>query len=355
MRLAFIHSLLGTVLLVLLALPAGAADLYRVGDVPVDATAATTTEARARALAAGQREAVRRLVARLVPLDSARRLPNLSQAQLDELIRAIDVSQERSSATRYLARLGVVFRPDSVRAWLRDAGLPYSETVARPSAVVPVLMREAEPVLWADPNPWREAWTAYKPDEAALLPLMLPVGDLEDVSAVTAEQAAAGNETALRKLAARHGAAAALVVRAEPAGDRVTVTTTRLGDTAGALQTIVDTYPLAGSDVAAWSRVVEDVVARLTDEWKHATQISAEGGGELRVVAPLTGLADFTALRQKLAETPQVESVELVSVSRERAEFRLTILGDTQRLAIALASRDLLLSEQAGTWELRRR
>ena len=72
-------------------------------------------------------------------------------------------------------------------------------------------------------------------------------------------------------------------------------------------------------------------------------------------MAPLTSLADLNALRQKLAETPQVERVDLLSVSRERAELRLTILGDTQRLAIALASRDLLLRDQGGTWELRRR
>jgi len=76
------------------------------------------------------------------------------------------------------------------------------EVPSKPVVVLPVLQTGARAVLWDDPNPWRDAWA----DAAgrSQLAMMVPVGDLNDVSAIDAPLATSGDATALKAISARY-------------------------------------------------------------------------------------------------------------------------------------------------------
>src|SRR5580704_15909065 len=122
-------------LLVVLGLPAvgpvgawAATDPFSVTGVAVDATAATASAARDTALADGQRKAFRQLLERLAAPADYGRLPHPSDAEIVPLVAGFQLQEERTSAVRYLATLTYSFRPNAVRALLRNAGIPFAET-----------------------------------------------------------------------------------------------------------------------------------------------------------------------------------------------------------------------------------
>src|SRR5437879_9187353 len=88
---------------------AGAQDLYSVGGVAVDRTAATTQQARDAAIADGERKAFEILMRRLTDPSQASRLPRPSDRDLASIVQGFQVESERASATRYIATLDISF------------------------------------------------------------------------------------------------------------------------------------------------------------------------------------------------------------------------------------------------------
>lgn len=161
--------------------PAQANSLYQVDGVALDATAETASLAKKNALATGRLQAFGKLLDRLTLQRDRNKRPRPNVAQLDGLITAIDITGEKTSQTRYLGQLNVTFDRASVRQFLARQGLPLSETPARPVLVIPVLSTSAGRDIWSPANMWREALTREEA-EIRLMPLSLPVGDLEDMN-----------------------------------------------------------------------------------------------------------------------------------------------------------------------------
>jgi hypothetical protein len=65
-----------------------------------------------------------------------------------------------------------------------------------------------------------------------------------------------------------------------------------------------------------------------------------------------SGLAEWIAVRNRLAESAVVRKTEVLSLSRSRARIELHYVGSESALRLALAQRDLLLAPDAGVWTL---
>jgi len=88
---------------------------------------------------------------------------------------------------------------------LRQTGLPFAETASKPLLVLPVLKSRVGLMLWEAANLWRTAWSAL-PIQRGLVPMIVPLGDLADISDVDASQAMLGDETALEGIVSRYQA-----------------------------------------------------------------------------------------------------------------------------------------------------
>ena len=121
--------------------------LFTVEGVTVDATAESGTAARDRALGEGQAAAWAGLVARLAPAEDAARLEGLSAVELEQVIRDIEVMNERTAATRYRADLSVRFRPQAVRSLMAARGARFSDLIGPATLILPVWRAPGEPAL----------------------------------------------------------------------------------------------------------------------------------------------------------------------------------------------------------------
>jgi uncharacterized protein DUF2066 len=350
------------VLFVLGTLAAGAmaappTDIFTVANIPVDATATNAVAARDAARLDGERRAFRTLLERLTLAADRGRLPRVSDQQLTDLVRDFEVANERSSGVRYLATYTFRFQPSAVRALLRDAGIPFAETVSKPVVVLPVLRRDDATLLWDDPNPWRAAWSNVS-GAGGLVPFVVPLGDAADVAAIGADQALAADPEALARIAGRNGGGDILIAAAtqRPGGELQTslrrVSAAGTGDIAKA-----SFQPAAGENAGAFmARVVGASVADVEEAWRRDNVLTSSAEGVLTAEVPLNGgLADWLAVRDRLQGVPAIKRSNVLTLSRAGARVEIHYLGDPARLRLALAQRDLVLDGSDEAWTLRPR
>jgi hypothetical protein len=91
----------------------------------------------------------------------------------------------------------------------------------------------------------------------------------------------------------------------------------------------------------------------VVETWKQDNLLNFDDHRELLAEAELRGLPDLISLQKKLEAVSLVEKAELVRLSLKSALIRLRYLGDPAQLRLALAQRDLALTQGSVYWKLR--
>ncbi len=328
-------------------------DVFTVKGVSVDARARSTTDARTQGLQSGQIDALNRLFRRLVPRSYHSQLPNLAPRDAIDLIQDFSVANERTSSVRYLADLTVRFRSDAVRSALRFANISFAETVAKPVVIVPLYQESvvADPILWGDPNPWRDAWHRL-PAADGLVPRQLPFADLEDLTTLRSGDAFARDRQLLQQWSNRYGADDAVVASASLLGSlgaesvRITLYFTRSG-----LEQQIE-VPASGGQTWAelFVAAAAEAWAMIEDEWKQENMLQFGVTGQITALVPLNGLEDWLTVKSRLLQVPSIDRYELQAITRDRAQVTLYFLGDESQLELAMAQTDLILVWQEEAW-----
>ncbi len=360
-----IRYCLSFVVLVVLVLAAGMAapslaqapSAFTVRNVEADQTAASAGVAREAAFAEGQQKAFRHLLERLTPRSQHDRLPRPTPAQIADLVESFEVQTERASAVRYIATYTFRFNPEGTRAVLRRANVRFSETYARPLVVLPVYHEGDIAVLWDEPNPWLAAWRQWRPGDG-LQPLVVPLGDLADIGAISADQAQRGDRERVAGIATKYGAGGAVLVeaivdRTRPDRPVAQVATTRF-DAASGDQTVVESFAAReNEDVESLLvRAAAQTALTIEEQWK--SDVALQFGKEAMIVtAVLFGApAEWVAVRDRLGETAMVRKAEVLQLSRNRAQLELHFIGTESALRLALAQKDLVLDQDGTGWQL---
>lgn len=326
------------------------ADPYTVTDINVDLTRETSAIARQEALEQAHVQAFRHLLERLTLPQDRGRLPAVTYVMAADHASGLRIEDEATTAARYAAKMTISFQRDRVRELLRERGIAYAETAAPAVVVAPVYAWAGALSLWERNNPWRNAWTIRGPG-AGLAPVLLPTGDLADTGAISARQAANRDRARLNAFAARYGAAGVLLAEASFAIDpvsgrpRLDVVAEIVGDGPDIGRFRHSEVGAPGAKPAELGVIAANaVVAAMEAAWKR--QSAAPGGaGESSLLADLAiaGIRDFASVRRRLDASPGVARHELVSLSRERARFRLFYNGSPEsvRAGVARQSMDL--------------
>ncbi|NWH09040.1 MAG: DUF2066 domain-containing protein [Alphaproteobacteria bacterium] len=356
MRLKVWSGALALVLSLLMGLAgawAAPGDLYTVADVPVDATAGSAIEARDIAIANGRVAAWTQLWQRLTPQPEWGKIPALSSQQLDDMIVGINVANERRSSTRYLANITYTFNEGQVQSILRGSNASYSAAQAEPYLVIPLLVGLEGRKLWGDDNEWANAWRTVNLS-GALVPMLVPSGDVEDLAVVNADNATTLGWPEYAPMAIRYEAARVLVAQAVHDGANVVVTTSALSPAGRVDQTytITPNPMVAEDDAALFARAIGEISAKADAEWKTQTAASAGQVGDLNASVTFASLGEWGRIRQALSRTPTIQNLRISGFSAAGAAIGITYQGTPQQLQATLAAQGLALTETAGQWTL---
>jgi len=358
-RLAYLAVLLVSIVILAASRPVFAAsDVFEVSDVPVDATAVSAAAARESALAEGQREAFARLLYRLTLREHHAILPIPDANTVSTYVRDFSVSDEKTSSVRYLAKLHVRFKAADIRALLNEFGLPFAETISKPTVVIPVLEYNGALMLWEEANRWRNAWL-QQTAPSGLVPLIHPVGDLNDIDTIGPRHAIDGDPARLVKISRRYGTAPVVVTRA-------VLNSTAFSDLA-TLDVYVTHYGVAGDPMtqvmtfsapatAPVETLMVESAARtadfIEDSWKQENVMQTGTQGVLAVSVPISGLPNWLAIQKRVRTVAVIKQVDMVLLSRDEVRLNLHFMGDVRQLVTAFAQADLQLDETNGVWNI---
>lgn len=330
-----IRMLLASVFAALFAISIAAADtqdVYTIPDLEVDEVAPTLIQAREQAMASARLQGARQLIDKITLSEdriAAGGVP-VDGALANRLSAAVDVQEETAGAGRYKGTLRVVYNPRMVRAHLDGLGVPYVDTQAPLSLMVPLAasadLEEA----------WREALGPANP--GALAPYV--TANLAGYSSYSDWNALSPEAGSLR---ARRAVLAELIGREGAWRVSVSIVTT------AGTEKIGITLPASTVEGAAAA-----MVGLLEENWKRASIIRGGERTQAKATVRYTSLAEWNTLRGALARSPLVSDFRTTAVARDGAVVTFAYLGDPQRLQNDLLQRGVALGDepQAG-WVLR--
>jgi len=286
-----------------------AGDPFTVGGIKVDATAATAIEAQVQAMAEGQLVAAGALFDRLT-LEQERMsnpLPVLTQENVARMIRALEPSQERRSANRYLGEITVAFNPSQVQQFLQENNLTLVSSQARERLVI-----VREPGLRGELG-LRSAFADPRLSHA-LTPLRVASSD------DTASLSAFSSDAELKTVAAKYNLNQVLIV--EPNGNLTDISL----DTGSRQNYFVE----PGIDGAGFA---DRIVKRLESDWKQVSAVVADEIVTASVSVLYGSHRDWIALQDAINTSAQIKGARLDALSKDGALMTISYGGDLARLA----------------------
>jgi Uncharacterized protein conserved in bacteria (DUF2066) len=347
---------------------AKANDLYLIRGISVDKSATSATEARRIAVAEGQRRAFGALVRKLTLKGNHNQIPMPSDSELTSMVTGFQVANEKTAAKRYIADLSFEFRRQLVFPLLEANNIPYSESVSKPIVVLPVFENKGIKNLWNEPNPWRDAWLEVFESQQApegsekrlddwaqtkLLPIEVPTGTLEDLKAISVEDAIYLNKEAVDTIKEMYGASAVLVAYASLQNQngvlRLDISYQRSDFLSAA---VIESFTGGDTERDIFRAAIFDVVENLQEGWKDQNILDRSLQNRLAVTSQINGLRDWLTIREKTNSIPAVEQITVREVSTENVFWEVSFLGDLVQLRSALAQRDLTLENEEGYWTI---
>lgn len=349
--------MLRTALIVfLLAAPALAAQesAFTVKGVKVDVTAESAADAREQAFAQAQQNAFRQLAERLLSESEMAAFKMPETATISTFIDDFEITDEQLSSVQYVAAYTFRFKKDAVRNFLGGSGLSYTDVSSKPVLVLPYYQWGSRTVLWGAENPWLAAWTRSEAHEG-LVPVTVPIGDVQDVSDMSDADALTFNAENLARMTERYGAGEAVIMIATPvwATDQpetqipaeigVMVYRTASGSPAMAQNLKIST---AADDSATtlFDRAVQQAQKTLQTEWKDKTLVNAAEDNNLQARIRFASMGEWIETQKKLRRVQGVLDIKLLSLKQKQAYIELVFKGNEDRLRLALAQADMTLT-----------
>ena len=292
---------------------------------------------------------------------------SISDDQVRRFELETNVFNEKSSGTTYRAQITYRFKPDEIRGLLRAARIPYSEEQAREVLIVPVLATATDTYLWESKNPWARAWLE-RPRGNELTPMVLPVGDVLDIQALTAEEAQNLNAAALRVFQERYDgiaiylALASLEERSDEFFMRVRLvdaTPPNIDNPAPGPSTIGRrilemSFTGATDDFPVLARgAVASIVDSHAATWKQRTRVDYGMQRTFDLTAWYREQRELSHIQDAIAGSALVIDINPGPLSNGNAAMTLTVVGEENQFRLAMRERDLeVWRDAADRWHI---
>jgi hypothetical protein len=339
--------------------------LFIVSDVEVDVTAKSALEAREQAFAQAQVKAFDILAERMLPSDQRESFATPDPVTISTLIMDFEVTKEKLSNVRYVGTYKFRFKEAGVKKLFSNAGVSFTDVASKQLLVLPFYEHQGRLTLWSPYNVWMQGWNRID-GKNALVPVVVPIGDLSDVKDIGDDEAMSYSPSKLGNLLERYDSAEAVLAIARPDADFAIIGKSgapavgSLGieiyrtdrQTPQRVQSFrVDAKGGETRD-AMIDRAIADVQKILRQDWKDKTSISSTDLNNVQVRVPLENFQQWAETERVLRQVSGINAIALKSLSPRQAIVDLIYQGDDARLKLALQQSDISLTNAAagGPW-----
>lgn len=328
--------------------------VFAVQGVEVDVTDTDAATAKNKALVEAQVKAFRQLAERLGTPELVTTVEGMETKDVLPYLRSLSIEQESISPGRYQGKLTVRFLPDKIKSFYGSHGVRVISAQGPAMLVLPMWKSANGPQLWED-NPWRQAWINLRAEQSQV-PVIVPLGDLDDSEIISAQDVLAGDEVKLEAMRRRYDVQAVLVAFAEPAEDGG-IRASMNGNTPLGKITFDKTYRAESGEVGESAVLATKRFHQVMIE-KFRSDASRQASGEaaasrrqsLSVAVPFAGPSEWNRLRSRILSTPGVVGLDVSSLGGDGAVVKLIIMGDMDTIEGRFRTSGLQLFRAGESW-----
>jgi len=328
--------------------------VFAVQGVEADVTDKDVATAKNKALFDVQMKAIVMLAQRLGNETFAAEIAKLEAKDVLPLLKSLSIEQEGTGPGHYIGKFTVRFIPAKVQKLFESYGVTIVSEQATSMLVLPIWKTAEGAQLWED-NLWRTAWLNLHAEQS-LVPLIVPIGDIEDTAAITAQDVLNLDPIKLEVLRRRYGTRTILVAIAEPAegnGVRAMMNAeSELGKITFDKIYTADPATLEGSAALAASRFHAVMVDKYKSDKAKVEQVDAEANvsRSIPVTVPFSGPSEWNAIRSRILSSPGIIGVDVSTLAGDGAVIRLMYVGDLQFVQSSMQGTGLQMSQIGGNW-----
>jgi hypothetical protein len=351
--------LVATMIMLGLAVGAHAAgpvetSVFAVQGVEADVTDKDVATAKNKALYDVQMKAIVMLAQRLGNETFAAEIAKLEAKDVLPLLKSLSIEQEGTGPGHYIGKFTVRFIPEKVQKLFESYGVTIVSQQATPMLVLPIWKTAEGAQLWEE-NLWRAAWLNLRAEQS-LVPLIVPIGDIEDTAAITAQDVLNLDPIKLEVLRRRYGTRTILVAIAEPAeGNGVHAMMngeSELGKITFDKIYTADPATLESSAALAASRFHAVMVDKYKSDKAKVQQVGADAdvSRSIPVAVPFSSPSEWNAIRSRILSSPGIIGVDVSTLAGDGAVIRLMYVGDLQFVQSSMQGTGLQMSQIGGNW-----
>lgn len=319
--------------------------LFTIENVKVDVSAENALKAREQAFEQAQLKAFKELASRMLPDTQSVETPPLMA--ISTMIQDYEVSDEKLSSKRYIGTYKFRFKDRSVKRYFSGQGAEYTDVASQPILVLPFLETANGTILWSHQNAWMKAWASAPNLSSGLVPIVVPLGDLSDVSDIGDDAVLTYNRRSLQNMVARYRSSEAVIAiaRAEGTGLSVQIYRTDRSQPEYVHQILERALPNQTQD-QLYARAAQSVKAALSKDWKKKTVVDTRQQGSITVHVTFSSLQEWSNIQRSLKRVYGISNMQLQALSPKDAYLELTYEGTFDRLKLSLEQASLFLSPQ---------
>jgi hypothetical protein len=336
------------------ALAAGPVEtsIFAVSGVEADITSTDAAAAKNQALLDVQVKAFFMLAERLGSAELAADLSkSMKPEDITPFLKSLSIEEETSAPGRYIGKFTVRFLPSKITEFYERYGIRLPSHQAKPILVLPVWRGKEGNQLWED-TAWRKTWLNLRAEQG-IVPLIVPLGDLEDSEAIDAEAALLGDPIKIEAIKRRYGTESVLIAQAQDAEGGVHLYIEGETDFGNVKYNKVFTSEDGTFENAAKTGVETFNNLLIKAYSKYQAQTAADSSStrqSLDVAVPFSSPSEWNRIRSRILATPNVHAVDVSSLSFEGAVIRLVYSRSLELLQENMLRTGLNLGQYGQTW-----
>ncbi len=276
----------------------------------------------------------------------------IANVNWNNILEKFIIVKEQTSP-RYNLTLNLFFNKNMVRNLLHELKIPYAESKKLKLLVLPLMDTDTRLLLWDKDNKWRTALSSIDSNQH-LLNFTLPIGDMSEVTNITAEMVNLGAEDVLLDLAKQYSSDGVIVSRLRTFYDNSQAVLESENRWYGnnSLNTTIVQYPVDYNETmpVALNKMALLTYQKLEQEWQKSGVVQLKEQGKVFIRFSPKSATDLEKLTSLIESFNTVDKVQLRVLNIENSLFEVSYFGDAQNLANVMTSNGLQLSFKGSLW-----
>lgn len=242
-------------------------DVFLVQNIEASADLGTLDDSKSDVLRQVTYKAFNVLVQRIVPTSMFTKAKNISQEDIEALVKKREAVSERMTSHSYTGLYGVLFDSIALEAMLNKYGIRYANHYAPSTLIIPILHLGNEYIIWRNES-WAQAWGKI-PNTLGLTYTEVVTGTLEDIEAIKAETVMNSPYDNFSMILGNHECSRVAIVFAEQAKlNKLEVTIRLLEKNKETIKRISYQRTREENDQSFYTKISMDLVSKIDNLWK---------------------------------------------------------------------------------------